>query len=309
MGSDHAVSARRALKTFGWHGITVTIPADWDLASTRGDHRAGYVRLADKERARLELRWETVDRPAPPFQTVNAYLKKVGKSARKKGFEFSSQRQLHLASPAGKDVECYRWLGERQAVAMLSNCAECGRTVHVHLLGEREEQLKALARTVFASLRDHSDDGTELWQFFDVEFRAPVGLPLKRRILRAGCIRMIFAGRGARLEFVRASLAQVLLADKDVGNWFRGFYDARLRKYAFRAGGERIKGHPGVSVEGRAKILASPLRVLRRTGRLRAACWHCEETNRLMICALEGRRREAEEFPRVLEGFVCCGGR
>lgn len=306
MVSHRPVGRRRAYKTFGWQGVTVTVPAEWELVSTRGRYNAGYVQLADRDTARLELRWEETQRLAPPSETVDAYLARLQKTARKKGTELSVQRNLRLASPVGKDVECYRWVSDRQAVAMLSRCGACQRTVHLHVLGGPGESLKGVARTVFASLRDHPEGGTELWEFFDVIFRTPAELALRQQSLKAGCIRMAFAGRCGTLEFVRASLAEVVLARSSLRQWFEEFYEKALRRRSFRIEEQQIKGHTGLSVEGKARFTVNPLRLFGRRRALRAACWHCDETNRLMICAFDGLKRDAGIFPDALASFRCC---
>ncbi len=306
MTPDHPDAERRSYTTFGWEGITLTVPADWILLATHGKRQDGYVRLGDGQQARLELRWEQTGSRAAPAVTVNSYVGKLRKTARKAGLELTVQRDLGLASPVGKQVECYRWVGERQGLAMLSRCGECGRSVHVQLLGRPQEQLKSLARTVFASLQDHPEDSAELWKFYDVEFRVPGPLPLRTRDLRAGCVRMVFGGRRERLEFIRASLARLVLADQDLEEWFRSFYSARLRGRAFHVEDARLKGHPGLRVEGRVGWLANPLGLLGWRRSLRAACWHCTETNRLMICAFEGRRPISDVFQPALDSFACC---
>ncbi|MGD2174016.1 MAG: hypothetical protein PVJ27_01330 [Candidatus Brocadiaceae bacterium] len=308
MAPHRPTGEKQSFTTFGWQGINLTVLSEWTLVSTRGDRRAGYVRLDDERRARLELRWEKTDRLTPPSRGVDRYLDKLQKSARKEGTDLSVQRNLRLARPPGKDVECYRWVGEQQAVAMLSRCEDCNRTLHIHLLGEPDEQLKSLARTVFSSVQDHPDDGVELWRFFDVEFESPVHLPLKRQSLKVGCIRMCFATRAARLEFVRVSLAEVLLADRALEEWFREFYAKFLKWRTYSLEADQVKGHPGLRVEGRVPLVLNPLRVLGRDRQMRAACWHCEQTNRLMICSFEGLQREAGVFQDALASSVCCRG-
>jgi hypothetical protein len=255
----------------------------------------------------LELRWETGDATAPPARTVDTYLAKLRKKARKAGIEMAVQRDLGLASPKGKEVECYRWTADRQALAMLSRCSTCGRTVHVHLLGKPDEQLRNLARTIFSSLRDHSDDGSELWRFFDMEFRTPEGLALKASSLKTGCIAMTFGRRGLRLEVVRVSVADVALAGREMDAWFRDFYARNLKRRVARFTPASVKGHAGMAVSGRPWVLVNPLRFLGRPRAFRATIWHCEETNKLLVCAYDGPAREQDMLDAVSATLQCCG--
>ncbi len=306
MAPDPASAAEGGYTAFGWQGINLTVPATWNLVFTQGDYRKGHIRLADDASVRLEMRWDLSREAHSPSSTVNTYLARLRKKAKKDGTSLSVQRDLNLASPIGKDVECYRWVADQQAVAMMSRCTQCSRTVHVQLLGSPAEPLKGLGRTVFSSLRDHPDNGTHLWRFFDVEFRSPADLPLARRGLQSGCIRMLFAKGLVRLEFVRASLAQMLLAGTDLAQWFEQFYAKPLKRRSFSMHSAAVRGHPGIRVEGRVWLLTNPLRLLGRPRVVRAACWHCEDTNRLFICSFDGPKGQADVLPQAIEGFRCC---
>jgi hypothetical protein len=306
MGPHHASDTRRAYKTFAWQGISLTIPSSWELVFTQGKHRAGHVRLADRQSVRLEVRWQRGQVASPPSQAVDSYVARLARRATGEGAQLSVQRNLKLASPAGQDVECYRWVADSQSLAMVSRCRECGGIVHVQLTGRPGESLKGLARTVFASLSDHSDGAWQQWRFFDLEFQSPADLPLARKSLQSGCIRMTFARRQTRLHFVRVSLAQVLLADKSLEQWFKAFYAKPLRRRSFTIRQVGVNGHGGLEVEGRAWRLVNPMGLLGRPRIVRGSCWHCEQTNRLFICCFDGPAQGAEVFPQALAGFRCC---
>ena len=301
-------AGERSFKTFGWQGISLTVPENWELVFTQGSYQSGYVRLADEESVRMEVRWQAARGPGTPADAVDAHLARLKKDARKKGSAFDVQRELNLASPAGKTAECYRWTADNQALAMVSRCSACNRIVHVQLLGEPHEGLKALARTVFGSLRDHPEDGVLAWDFFDLRFRSPAALPLFKSSLQTGCIRMTFSRRLTRLEFVRLSLAQVLLAGKPLRGWFDGFYALPMKRRSYRLKEARIKGHPGVELEGQPWLFCDPLRMAGRPRVTRAACWHCEESNRILICGYDGPASAAAAmFEPAVQSFTCCG--
>ncbi len=298
----------RAFKTFAWQGICLTVPQNWELVFTQGTYQTGYVRLADEEAVRMELRWRGGAGAGSPAVVVDSHVARLTKEARKSGLSGQIVRDLKLASPAGKDVECYRWTTDRQVLAMVSRCGECKRMVHVELLGARDEGLKAVARTVFGSLRDHAEDGGLPWEFFDLQFRSPAGLPMTRSVLQTGCIRMVFSRRLLRLEFVRLSLAQVLLADKGLKTWFDGFYAAPLKRRRYRLTEGEVKGHPGVRLEGRPWLAMNPQRLIGRARQTRAACWHCAESNRILIVGYDGPVAAGRMFEEGVESFVCCEG-
>ena len=67
--------------------------------------------------------------------------------------------------------------------------------------------------------------------------------------------------------------------------------------------GERPCGDWG----GGAPVAAGQsVRLWGRRRALRAACWHCEDTNRLFICCYDGPEAQAEMFCQALDGFKCC---
>lgn len=305
MTAHSAPEGASEFRGFGWHGVNVTVPAHWQLVFTEGKRRAGYVRLADADQLRLELRWEAGP-GRPPAESVDAYLAKLRKRAARQSVEFSVQRELNLASPPGKDVETYRWVADRQSVAMLSRCRKCERTVHLHVLGDADERLKTTARTVFASLRDHLEDGWDEWDFYDMRFRAPAGWAALRTSLQSGAIRMTFGKRLTRLRFLRLSLARILLAGRPVRDWLPEFLADALKRRSFRVRAERVKGHPAAHLCGRPWLLVNPLRLVGKKRVTLATAWHCEETNRLMVCAFDGPEGDAEVFETAVQGFECC---
>jgi hypothetical protein len=303
--TDQPQTNSRSFKTFGWQGITLTVPENWRLAMFQGTYDSGYVRLADEETLRLEMRWETGPTDAPASATVDTYLGKLRKKARKGKVDLRVERDLNIASPTG-NVECYRWVADRQAIAMAARCEECGRTLHLHLLGAPDEGLRNLARTVFASLQDHPREDWALWAFHDLEVSSPVELRPAHQELTTGAVRLRFGGMLTRLEFVRTSLAGVVLGRKSLEEWFTDFYRKELKRRSWQAEPCRVKGHDGLRIEGRPWLLVNPMRLLGRPRVLRGRCWHCDETNRLFICCYDGPERLAHLLEPALEHVRCC---
>jgi hypothetical protein len=276
------------------------------LVSVRGKYEAGAVSLADDEVVRMEVQWRQAREALSPEDAVGSHVAGLRKDARKKGLECTVQRDLGLASPPGRESEVYRWVSGQQILAMLSYCPSCRRTVHVKLMGRPDEQLNSLGRTIFASMREHGDGLTRPWDFFDVHFRSPVGVPLVKSSLKTGCIRMDFARRWLRLSFVRLSLAQMLLAGKGLERWLCGYWQRELKRRSCRAEPVRIKGHEGVALSGRPWLLVNPTRLIGRGRIVRVGAWHCDETNRLFICAYDGPQAESDVFQAALKSVECC---
>ena len=66
---------------FGWQGIRLRVPSEWELGRGDGDMSSGYARLADARMVRAEVEWraapvrgaagELGDFPQAAFVTVD----------------------------------------------------------------------------------------------------------------------------------------------------------------------------------------------------------------------------------------------
>ena len=147
MKPRRAAGREQPRKPFGWQGLSLTVPADWDIVYTRGDRRSGHLRLADSESLRLEARWQAGPAKEPASLAVDAYVRGLRKRARKDRVDLTVHRGLGIARPPGMEVECYRWRAREHVMAMLSRCNECGRTVHLQMPDPSGPVRKSLART------------------------------------------------------------------------------------------------------------------------------------------------------------------
>jgi len=295
-------------KPFAWQGVRLTVPVDWELAYTHGRRPDGFLRLADSDGVRLEVRWNGRRTKSPASYGVDACLAEVTRAARKSSQDFGIRRDTKLAAPPGMEVECYAWVERRQNLGMLSRCSECGRTVHIQVMGRPGEPLKATARTIFASLRDHPKTRVtpEPWCFHDMAFAVPPAQPLQRQRLRAGLERMVFGRRRTRIEFLRASLAELLLADSDLKACFVKMCAPSLKRRSFKTTPQTHRGHDAIYIEGRPWLIVNMLRLAGFSRATRAVCWHCETTNRIMACCYDGPASGIETWRRALDSFECC---
>ena len=300
-------SGARDLKAFGWQGINLTVPGSWELVSTRGRYDSGYLGLADDAGVRLELKWDLVRGKTDLAEVANKYIQELRKQAKKSRTDITVKRDVKLAVLKGKQIECYEWTADTRGTGMVSRCEECRRLVHVIILGKPDESLRKLARMVFASVKDHSEDGKHLWQFYDMQFAVPKDIPLERSELKTGCIKMLFEKRSRHVEFVRVSLAETLLADKSLRKWFDGFYTAPLKHWHCKITDAQFKGHSGLRLDGKAWLVVNPTALLGGRRLMRLACWHCDASNRLFIVRHNSPRGEEEVFEQAVESFQCCG--
>ena len=312
MTAQGLTSTAQDLTLFAWQGLSIRVPAGWDMVSTRGDRRSGYVGLADDASIRLEIKWETVRGEPDPADTASTYIQNLRNTAKKSKVDISVRRELKLASFSGKTAHCYEWTADKVGFGMAVRCDECHRLVHVVMTAPLGDHVRSLARKVFTSLKTHSDGPWQLWRFFDMDFASPVDMGLRLSDLKTGCIRMEFGRRARRLEFVRVSLAEMLLGRQSLLGWFREFYSVPLRRWRHQVSEARFRDHVGLAAQGRGKLLRDPGRLIGFGREIRVACWHCEPSNRLIIVRHSGlsRRPEGEaEFEQAVDSMKCCEGR
>ncbi|MFP4029069.1 MAG: hypothetical protein ACLFWL_14860 [Candidatus Brocadiia bacterium] len=294
--------------TFAWQGITLTVPEEWSVIVTRGDYDSGYVALADESQMRLQLKWDEAEKNADPSGAATRYIRELRKNAKKEKNEITVNRQLNLANIRGKKIECYEWVSANRGIGMVSICQKCRRVVHVAVLGDRDESMRNLSRTVFASLSDHPENGEMLWKFYDVEFYSPGGWRLHYPELKTGCIRMPFRKKREELEFIRVSLAQILLSESSLSEWFRDFFESELKRKSCTTRETQVKRHEAIEAEIRPWLLFDPLRLIGKGKRTRVKCWHCPESNRIMLVHYSGRG--GPEVDKLLDFTVetmkCC---
>jgi hypothetical protein len=116
---------------------------------------------------------------------------------------------------------------------------------------------------------------------------------------------MQFQKRSEQLEVVRASLARMLLRETALKDWFKEFYSSGLKRTSYEISQRNYHGHNGMFLDGQPWLFFDPLRLVGRGKKLRAACWHCEETNRIFIVS-HLSKQQPKIFQRVVETTVCC---
>ena len=66
------------LHTFGWQHFQFQIPNDWDIVEEHGHERKGYLRLADLDKPRLEMKWQLIPPKRDLLEMVADHAKKIG---------------------------------------------------------------------------------------------------------------------------------------------------------------------------------------------------------------------------------------
>jgi hypothetical protein len=289
---------------FGWQGITLDVPAGWDLRRFDGSRKSGYARLADDEAIRIELRW---DRPRRgDFEKIAERV--TAQFGRQK--QLDVERRTRLVELEGRDSEtftCRPAQGYKgpSFCNLVTFCRECGRMILVRIAYRRGESIRPIAKRVFESLEDHSYDGADVWATYNFEFATPETVELDQALLYAGSLDFRFRQGPDRIDVGRVALATMVLEKTSLADWFKAFARKRFRKVRYTTHETEILGHPGLEVRGRLKGLGALAPRLVWRQRYLGRVWHCPESDKLYFYAVLARKRQFDHVERFWDRLLC----
>lgn len=290
----------------GWQGIQFSILSDWHLARVQGERAKGYLRVDDDDgHMRLELRWVKPVRRPKRFELVaDGMIAQLDKFSRKKRAAFTMRRGVRMASPVGKEYECFETKGDGVSYGCLMRCRTCGRTILVRVLGPAKEDLKTLAKKVFETLTDHpGEDGLDYWDVYDLKFALPSRYMLQGTTLRTGALEMRFTDKKTELDVRRISLAGIVLKDRSLKSFVMEICHKDLRPFDVRTAEMDVHGHDGLGMTGPMTFRA---RMLSNTGRKRyfhAYAWVCGD--RIYVFRMTSKESEDPLFFELADRVQC----
>ncbi|HJP34178.1 MAG TPA: hypothetical protein QGF95_26825 [Candidatus Latescibacteria bacterium] len=316
---------------FSWQGVRLRVPEEWELGRVDGDADSGYARLDDARMVRAEVEWRAAPvRGArrPVSDLVDRYIEQLQKKAGKSGMDFTVQRQARFLRDKrwleGSEYETFIWEADYRAYNLARACPDCHRIILLRVLAPVGENAEALVNEVLPSLEDHpreADHEHTFWSVYGMRFKTPPDFTLSDHQLKSGHIRLTFEkDRGARvLRIHRLSMAQMLLRDQELADWFPSFFHKDLRdfKHVVSGRGEDghvIHGHDCARIHGqprsRWRQILRPLPLVNPRPRrhLEGAVWHCPDQNR--ICVVEHLSKKRPEggddfLEKLIDGYVC----
>jgi len=271
---------------FAWQKFSLRIPEDWVLARYEGDAARGYLRIDDEDMVRVELKWETATKVPDLEKMVERYLKGTAKEMKKSRLPFTSERHLKLVKFPGKRFELFRWRGECECWCFVTWCAECGRVVIGRLICREYENSKELARSIFGSFRDHPDGEYQRWAVFGLDCSAPKQWVLVQSSLRPGLAELEFDLAGERIRFTRVSIAHIVLQGKTIEQWYREFFEKRLRPLGVEFENTTHRGHTACRATGKQRRTIPFL----GPARLEALIWLCEPEDKVFALSYFGKK-------------------
>jgi hypothetical protein len=304
--------------TFGWAGITLQIPADWELSGLSGDEKEGYLRLDDAEIPRMELKWARSKRKKPDLNNVlDEYFKLVRKNYKRKSTKLHIQRDINLIKNEeffeGRDVIAFSWKGEIRATGVIFHCETCRRITIVQVMGHLKENFRTTTVRILESVHDHPTEQHILWSAYNLNVKIPRRYRLEKQKLLSGYLLFTFADGSRKVSVERYGPADITLKEHDIESWFRSKYAKAIRGYGFDITANTANGDEALTLVGEQlrltdRIPFTPVlavdKVLRR--KTFAAClWRCHKSNRIYVVQAIAKR-DAVKTAEDVAGSIRC---
>ena len=289
-------------KRIGWQGLTLAVPADWDVTGFSGDAGEGYLRIDDGDERGVEIKWATHakrSRKDPDLELrADAYLTSLAGAARKKRQAFSSKVG---AAPRGvlrpeRAAVGFQWSGERRAAGAVFYCRESRRVVIVQVGGPASGGggLGKLTDAILTSLecRD-AEPGWRNWSLYDLDVDVPSGFALTGQQVMNVYVKLAFARGTERLTVEQWGVADVARRDAYLDVWLslNGKGALPQMKVAAEESERAFQGHPAVTFTGRPALGLAWWQALKEAARafkapaLRYAAqgWECAPGNKIYL--------------------------
>ena len=232
---------------FGWAGIVTELPEEWEISGLSGDQKEGYLRLEDEFMPRLELKWSVAKskRRNPDLHAVlDDYFKIIRKTYKKTKKDLHIKRNVSLIKDTdfldGYDLVFFTWKGEIQANGLIFFCPETRRITLIQVMGKPKQNVRTITEQIFTSVEIEPNNQKFLWTAYNLHVEVPKDYRLEKHQLLSGYLLFSFINPGSltdrkrRLSIERYGLADILLKDQTLEDWFRTKYKKAIRGFGFQ---------------------------------------------------------------------------
>jgi hypothetical protein len=156
-------------------------------------------------------------------------------------------------------------------------------------MSKPDEDDTELVQRLFTSLSDTASDSDRKWSLFGLQVTSPAGYQLDEYDLKSGHIRLQFSSGKSILQADRLSLADALLREASLEEWYGGFFAKDLRYLNYTAEETLGLGDQSILVRGvpksRAQSLLQPLPFWDARPRrfFTARAWLDKSENRIIV--------------------------
>lgn len=301
---------------FGWHGIRLTVPADWNPGKIEGDEKSGSVRLDDSEIVRLEIEWKDARGDDRVGMIVDRYVEGLAKDAQKQKRTLQVERGADCPGLDLSDVdagEFFIWHSGFRVHTLACYSPVSDRFIFIRVMARPDESLKQPLPQLLNSLQDTARDAPKRWGLYDLVFTPPAGYGLEEYDLKSGHLRFRFQQGASIFQIDRLSLAEMLLRDRTLSEWYTDFFRKDLRHTALDTQEAQVMGHnQGIQIYGkprsRWRALLQPLPFWSARPRLylEGRAWACPESNKIYVVQSYWKRRDqAPDIEACTRRVIC----
>jgi hypothetical protein len=302
-------------ETLGWQGISCPVPKDWNVVAISGDENKGYLRLDDLYRMRMEVKWDRVkkNRIADLQKILKEFRKEVLKKY-DKNFSFKSGYDI-LNIEKRENYLPFIWSGKRHGGGWVSFCKTCQKVLLVHII-DNNQKPKSIIQNILPHIKDHPDKNSKFWSIYGFKFSLPEEFELKAHVLNAGLLEFSFSSLPRHIRIVRWGVANILLKNKDIKEWFA---EEVSEKDIILAEDISIEDHK-VWVCNRKERALKDKRLFRWLpfGKrkleyvfIKSFFWQCELSNRIILCEFsffgqtDGNEEDGDLHKNILNDIKC----
>ena len=245
-------------------------------------------------------------------QIVDRYVEGLAKNAQKQKGRLHVERNvpcpgLHL--PQMRAVEYFVWEANHRVHTLAGYSPVSDRLIFLRVMGHPDEEMKNVLPRLFNALQDTPPDTPQTWSLYDFTCVSPAGYNLETFELKSGHIRLHFLQGSNIFQVDRLSLAQMILKNRTLEDWYRDFFKKDLRHTRIEI--EPMPGDAGatIAVKGsprsRWRSLLQPLPFWRVRPRLHleGRVWVCPVSNKIFtVQTFWKNHSEAPDLQTCSEG-------
>ena len=312
------------LKPFGWQGIELQVPVDWNFVVESGGRDAGLMGFTSPS-SKFELKWEkpkkkggfSIDTAAENF------VKKLQKADKK--FKILNEGSMKVFNH--KAIYFYYQTGH-EGYGIMWYCDQ-EEKIFVGLFAfkpDGHEKAKIILENLLSSLKCHPSNNWNNWALFDFSFKTPSDFKVEDRKFLLGFVNLVLSkieshplcSEKTEVVFQYWSPANVKFKGeyKDLKRWFEQHYarDFKKRYKGKMRIGEfqdlRINGHKAKTFTSTTKQGLVLSQIL---GKINAYLWYCSKSNRIYALTLSKSvskevkfvsRKQYETFPSEVFGEI-----
>ena len=301
------------VKVFGWQGIKLQVPEEWELAAEKGGFTKGYIRLDDVTAPKLSMSWDTVkeDKAKTPREALKELKKEIKK--RDKSVKFLREDAIKVC---GHPSRYFHWKSLTEGYELFWYCPDSKRAFASEFTFKPDEywNLKPALDKVIESIQCHSTDDTRVWTTLDLKLEVPIEFNLVERSFYATRIHMLFSTREAYFIFDRVGFAQTILTEtySDLQDWLEKVYEPELKrrfkgiKFG-RIRSDKVFDHEGLTVHSSYKSGT----LFGKKHDVESQVWFCQQVNKIFAVTTVkeiGKNGKLNKGLKLILSSVKCHG-